>query len=295
MVSLVKKPGKRTLDAVSAVVIRFLLWHGCSPGLSTAGERDPWVAYLGQLAHRSLEQVFGAYPADASGFWTPPDFLDADDLALGVEDHPSVWTEGSWEEYPIGGFELVGAGGHAGREAPWSTTEEHGGARLERCRIFMPVPGPLQTVQRAEFWGAILALQAFWPGHLGIDNLNAVRFVGRLLDQGSLSRPLPLATCDSCLGPGDGSGHQGCGTCGARSVRLEDNFGNSQADTAADLGRCHQPEEVMDIRRVLLNAREYWYTIVLQLHQFLALQASCMVGSGTRWLLFWCWCCCLAL
>ena len=41
--------------------------------------------------------------------------------------------------------------------------EEYGDARLERCRVFVPVPGVLQTVQRAEFWGAIVALQAYWP------------------------------------------------------------------------------------------------------------------------------------
>ena len=40
----------------------------------------------------------------------------------------------------------------------WRSMED---ARLSRCRAFMPVPGPLQTVQRAEFVGAILALQAF--------------------------------------------------------------------------------------------------------------------------------------
>ena len=33
----------------------------------------------------------------------------------------------------------------------------------------------MQTVQRAEFWGAIIALQAHWPCHLGIDNLNVAR------------------------------------------------------------------------------------------------------------------------
>ena len=37
-----------------------------------------------------------------------------------------------------------------------------------------------------------MALQAFGPGHLGIDNLNVVRSIGRLLDQGSLSKSLPL-------------------------------------------------------------------------------------------------------
>ena len=43
----------------------------------------------------------------------------------------------------------------------WRTVGEYGDARLERCRAFLPVPGVMQTVQRAEFWGAIVALQAF--------------------------------------------------------------------------------------------------------------------------------------
>ena len=47
-------------------------------------------------------------------------------------------------------------------------------------------PGVLRTVQRAELWGAILALQAHWPCHLGIDNLNVARTVGRLLDRDGL-------------------------------------------------------------------------------------------------------------
>ena len=70
--------------------------------------------------------------------------------------------------------------------------EEYGDARLERCRAFMPVPGVLQSVQRAEFWCAILALQAYWPCHLGIDNLNVARTIDKLLDRGNLAKPLPL-------------------------------------------------------------------------------------------------------
>ena len=62
------------------------------------------------------------------------------------------------------------------------TAEEYGDARLERCRAFMPVPGVMQTVERAEFWGAIIAMQAYWPCHLGIDNLNVAGSIGRLLD-----------------------------------------------------------------------------------------------------------------
>ena len=50
----------------------------------------------------------------------------------------------------------------------------------------------MQTVQRAEFWCAILAMQAYWHCHLGIDNLNVVRSIGRLLDADCLAKPLPL-------------------------------------------------------------------------------------------------------
>ena len=38
----------------------------------------------------------------------------------------------------------------------WGTAEEYGDARLERCRAFLPVPGVMQTVQRAEFWVLLL-------------------------------------------------------------------------------------------------------------------------------------------
>ena len=41
---------------------------------------------------------------------------------------------------------------------------------------------PIQTVQRAEMWGVILALQFSSAVHLGVDNLGVVRHVGRVLD-----------------------------------------------------------------------------------------------------------------
>ena len=40
---------------------------------------------------------------------------------------------------------------------------------------------------------AILAMQACWPGHLGIVHLNVVRSIGRLFENGGFSTPLPLA------------------------------------------------------------------------------------------------------
>ena len=60
------------------------------------------------------------------------------------------------------------------------------------CRGFCSIPGPLQSVQRAEFWGVILALQANDGVPLGVDNLCVVRHVGRLLDGKTTFRPAEL-------------------------------------------------------------------------------------------------------
>ena len=43
----------------------------------------------------------------------------------------------------------------------WVEVEEHGDARLDRCRAFMLVPGPLQTVQSVLNLGALS-----WPRKL---------------------------------------------------------------------------------------------------------------------------------
>ena len=171
-------------------------WHGWLPGLNGFSAEDPWATSFGDLASFHLERCLGAYPVDFAGSWTSPDYWDADDIALEMPDHPNVWTDGSREDFSsVGGFEvavvlvsiylllsllLTGL--------IWRTAEEYGDARLERCRAFLPVPGVMQTVQRAEFWGAIVALQAYWPCHSGIDNLNVARSIGRLVDSECLGQ-----------------------------------------------------------------------------------------------------------
>ena len=50
---------------------------------------------------------------------------------------------------------------------------------VQSCRGFCSVPGPLQSVQRAEMWGVILALLSSGAVHLGVDNLGVVRHVAR--------------------------------------------------------------------------------------------------------------------
>ena len=117
-----------------------------------------------------------------------------------MSEYPNIWTGGGREDFSsTGGYEVAGAGVYlsaaaevAFEGAVWGTAEEYGDARLERCRAFLPVPGVMQTVQRAEFWCAIVAMQAYWPCHLGIDNLNVAMTVGRVLDKDCLVNPLPL-------------------------------------------------------------------------------------------------------
>ena len=50
-----------------------------------------------------------AYPVDDAEFWTPPDFWDAEDLAIEIGDHPCAWTDGSSDNGPTEGISVAGA------------------------------------------------------------------------------------------------------------------------------------------------------------------------------------------
>ena len=64
--------------------------------------------------------------------------------------------------------------------------------------------------------------------------------------------------------------------------RLEDQVGNVEADAAADLGRRHQCEVLIDAGRRLLKTRSYWYRVVLDLHRFLIAVAGVIVNHDGR-------------
>ena len=119
-------------------------------------------------------------------------------MNMEMTDVPNIWTDGSREDCPVGGFEVAGAGVYlrapalAVDGAVWGVAEGYGHGHVERCRAFQSVPGPMQNVQRAEFLGVNVALQSYWPCHLGKDSLNVERSVGRLLDHGCLAEPLSL-------------------------------------------------------------------------------------------------------
>ena len=155
---------------------------------------------------------------------------------------------------------------------------------LAYCPAFLPVPGVLQSVQRAEIWGAIVALQAYWPCHLGIDNLNVVRCIGRLLDADCLAKPLPLVKDGDLFAlvryllrtrgrdtvrVTKVKGHAKDDDVQRGHVRSIDQQGNIEADIAADLGRRHQTDVLVDARRRLLQARGYWYPVIADLHRFM--------------------------
>ena len=61
-------------------------------------------------------------------------------------------------------------------------------------------------------------------------------------------------------------------------VRLVDQQGNAEADTAADLSRRHQSEVLIDARRRLLGARRHWYPIMTDLHRFMIAIAGASVN-----------------
>ena len=142
--------------------------------------------------------------------------------------------------------------------------EEYGDARLERCRAFMPVPGPLQTVQRVEFWCAIIALQSYWPCRLGIDKLDVASSICRLLDHGCLTKPLSSvkdgdlvvviqhvirARRQDTVRVTKVKGHATETDVQQGKVGEEDRFGNEEAASPAGTG-------------ALLNAWDSWYPVI---------------------------------
>ena len=163
------------------------------------------------------------------------------------------------------------------------------------CRGFCSVPGSLQTVQRAELWGVILALQANDGVHLGVDNLGIVRHVGRILDGKLPSRPFDLLPDGDLLFLIERMLH----VRGLDSVRISKVKGHADeamvragtvrgldgADEAAEFGRRRVPWWVIDAWRNLSGVCSRWRPVVLVLHRFFIAISRAVVnhddGTGT--------------
>ena len=121
----------------------------------------------------------------------------------GVSDAPGVWTDGSYVVDDLSGVGVGGCWVHSHRSGCGWFDHRWGhldllrpdcDLGLERCVLFDSNPGPLQSVQRAERWSVILALQCSSAVHLGVDNLNVIRQVSGILAVRAGRRPFELST-----------------------------------------------------------------------------------------------------
>ena len=187
---------------------RCLLWHGWLPGLTSRTVGTPWAIASSDLASSCLENALGSYPLSTSSAWHP--FWDHDDVQDVVDDvpvAPNIWTDGSREPIPHLDVEIAGAGAFVHSPAiifdshHWGHAQDLDDPHEGSSHIFSSVLGPIQSVQRAEYWGVILALQAYSGIHIGIDNLNVLRGVAALLSHKVPRSPLPLLKMVICLPP----------------------------------------------------------------------------------------------
>ena len=167
---------------------RCLLWHGWLPMLSGVNGASPWAIDASESAAYLVEVALGRYSSSLITEWDLSLDFDHDDAAASLTDHPNVWTDGSLVLDRVSGVSSSGSGFFAHqaerfwRGCRWGHVDGiHPDLDRAYCRGFSSVPGPLQTVQRAEMWGVVLALQSSRAVHLGVDNLGVVRHVDRLL------------------------------------------------------------------------------------------------------------------
>ena len=132
-----------------------------------------------------------------------------------------------------------------------------------------------------------------WPCNLGVDILDVVRHVGRLLDGHRGSIPLELVTDGDLLLLIDRMLHlRGLDTVRVTKVkghadegmvldgRVRDRLGNNAADEAADFGRGRVGNAVIDARRNLSGVCGRWYPVVLDLHRFFIAISGAVVNFG---------------
>ena len=137
---------------------RCLLWHGWVPMLSGVIGVSTWSASASESASYLVEAALGSYSTKLISECGLPDDFGPSEVASLVPDHPNVWTDGSLVLDQVTGVSASGAG------------------------FFAHSPEPLQSVQRAEMSGVILALQSSSAVHLELTTwVLFVMFVGRLL------------------------------------------------------------------------------------------------------------------
>ena len=281
---------------------RCLLWHGWLHAPDSSGR---WAVGLGRVAADVLWSRLGGYIPHSLEDWAGAgDFVSGTGSgALSV--NPDVWTDGSLVRDEVAGtcggagvFALV-SGASWFHRSWWHLDmlppDEDSGT--ERCRLYLSVPKPLQTVQRAELWEVITALQVSGPVHLGVDNANVVGHVARIIANKSLARPFELLVDGDLLAlvkmlveaRGDGTtaiskvkGHADEGLVRDGRVREVDKIGNDLADEAANFGRRRVGADVVDARRDYTSACRDWHTLIRDLHRFFIAMARVIVNDDGK-------------
>ena len=285
---------------------RCLLWHGWLPALSGADGGVPWAVDVGQVASKRLEVALGSYVGTGR---EPVDLFPLVRSDAPLADAPDVWSDGSLVLDSFSGLGSAGCGVYARCSGAAWFHRWWGHLDLlpplpdgsgEACRLYCSVLGPLQTVQRAEIWGVLVALQGFTRMHVGVDNLNVVRHVSRIINGESAGRPFPLVNDGDLLqrvcqlvrwrGPGNTAvskvkGHADEGLVAIGRVREVDRVGNNEADAAAALGRRRVHHSISVAKDVVARSCARWYPVVRDLHRFFIAIARSVVnddgGSGT--------------
>ena len=274
---------------------RCLLWHS-----SSVNGVSPCAADASESAVHLVEVALGRYSSGLLAEWSPPDEFDEVRAASFVPDHPDVWTDGSLVRDQVTGVSSSGAGFFAHQSEDcwggrrWCQVDRvRPEGEVQSCRGFCSVPGPLQSVQRPEMWGVILALQSADAVHLGVDNFGVVRHVGRLLDGRGSSTPLELATGGDLLLLVERMLHlRGLDTVRITKVKGHadevmvldgrvgelDRLGNDAADEAADFSRRRVGNAVVGARRNLSGVCGRWYPVVLDLHRFFIAISTAVVS-----------------
>ena len=139
---------------------RCLLWHGWLPMLSGVNGVCPWAAGASESAFYLVETALGQYSSGLVSEWSLPDGFDADEVSARMPDVPRVWSDGSLILDSTTGVSGAGAGIFAHQsELCWNGRRWGHVDRVlsndvaHSCRGFLSVPGPLQTLQRADLWG----------------------------------------------------------------------------------------------------------------------------------------------
>ena len=152
---------------------RCLLWHGWLPMLSGVNGASPSAADASESASYLVETALGQYSSGLVAEWSLPNGFDADEVSARMPDSPKIWSDGSMVLDSVTGVSAAGAGMFAHQsEFCWSNRRwghvvcVHSVGVAHSCRAFVSVPGPLQTVQRAELWEVILALQSVDAVHV---------------------------------------------------------------------------------------------------------------------------------